>query len=169
MMPALRSISKVGRTSACSWSSTPVRHSSSISISRLSITVATFRDRSWTLSLAWTYRAYRTQGPEHKPVTSANPTRANETGTSARQQTVGSWPLSGAEGSCSYIMIHNMRNRTQVVTEHLLRIDCESSAISTSARPRRCRRGRRWPSTKRGLSSAVSLSLERLPTSAGFI
>lgn len=57
-MPALRRISRVGLTSAWSWSSTPVRHSSSISISRLSITVATFRERSWTLSLAWTYRAW---------------------------------------------------------------------------------------------------------------
>lgn len=58
LMPALRRISRVGLTSAWSWSSTPVRHSSSISISRLSITVATFRERSWTLSLAWTYRAW---------------------------------------------------------------------------------------------------------------
>ncbi|TNN65263.1 hypothetical protein EYF80_024552 [Liparis tanakae] len=49
---------RVGLTSVWSWSSTPVRHSSSISISRLSITVATFSERSWTLSLAWTYRAW---------------------------------------------------------------------------------------------------------------
>lgn len=54
LMPAFLRVSSVGLTSACSWSSTPVRHSSSISISRLSITVATLRDRSCTLSLAWT-------------------------------------------------------------------------------------------------------------------
>lgn len=57
-MPALRRISRVGLTSVWSWSSTPVRHRSSISISRLSITVATFRERSWTLSLAWMYLAW---------------------------------------------------------------------------------------------------------------
>lgn len=57
LMPAFLSVSSVGRTSACSWSSTPVRHSSSISISRLSMTVATFSERSCTLSFAWTYRA----------------------------------------------------------------------------------------------------------------
>ena len=53
LMPALRSISRVGLTSACSWSSTPVRHSSSISRSRLSTTAATLSVRSWRLSLAW--------------------------------------------------------------------------------------------------------------------
>ena len=53
LMPALRSISRVGLTSACSWSSTPVRHSSSISRSRLSTTAATLSVLSWMLSLAW--------------------------------------------------------------------------------------------------------------------
>lgn len=58
LIPAFRSISRVGRTSACSWSSTPVRHNSSISLSRLSTTAATFRVRSWMLSLAWLYRLW---------------------------------------------------------------------------------------------------------------
>lgn len=53
LMPAFLSSSSVGRTSACSWSSTPVRHRSSISLSRLSTTAATFRPRSWMLSFAW--------------------------------------------------------------------------------------------------------------------
>lgn len=55
----------MGLTSVWSWSSTPVRHRSSISISRLSITVATFRERSWTLSLAWMYRAWRAPETKH--------------------------------------------------------------------------------------------------------
>ncbi len=53
LIPALRRSSSVGQTSACSWSSTPVRHRCSISLARLSTTAATFRVRSWILNFAW--------------------------------------------------------------------------------------------------------------------
>lgn len=61
LIPALRRSSSVGLTSACSWSSTPVRHRSSISLSRLSTAAATFRARSWILNFAWLYRLWKWQ------------------------------------------------------------------------------------------------------------
>ena len=56
LMPALRSSSRVGLTLSCRRSSTPVRHSSSMSRSSDSTTLCTRALRSCRLSLAWWYR-----------------------------------------------------------------------------------------------------------------
>ena len=56
LMPAFRRSSRVGRTDSWRRSSTPVKHRSSISRSRLSITAVILAWRSWMLILAWWYR-----------------------------------------------------------------------------------------------------------------